>query len=223
MTVNFQDLRVKMVDGQVRTTDVTDTAILDAMLSVPREAFVPETRRPFAYIDEDIELATSEAGSRRFLMKPSPFARLVQLAAIRPGDTVLDVGCNCGYSSAVLSRLAKSVVALESDVALAALAREVLQAQGCDNVSVVEGSLAAGHAAGAPYDVIIVNGSVDDVSQALLDQLADSGRLVAVIGEGIAGRAMFYLKEDGVISARQAFNAAGRPLNEFRRIPAFEF
>src|SRR5690606_30235173 len=135
-------------DGQVRTTDVTDTAILSAMLTVPREEFVSDNRRALAYIDEDIELATSG----RFLMEPSPFARLVQLARIGREDTVLDVACGTGYSSAVLSRLAGSVVALENLSDLAARARDLLAAQGCTNVSVVEGELAAGHAAAAPYD-----------------------------------------------------------------------
>ena len=223
MTVDFQELRVKMVDGQVRTTDVTDTAILSAMLAVPREAFVPAVRRAFAYIDEDIELAASESAAPRFLMEPSPFARLVQLAGVRPGDTVLDVGCATGYSSAVLSRVAGAVVALESDPALTAQARAVLAAQGCDTVSVVEGPLAAGHAARAPYGVILVNGAVDEVSPALIDQLADGGRLVAVVGEGNAGRATLHVKENGVVSVRHAFNAAVRPLAEFRRAPAFEF
>lgn len=224
MTVDFQELRVKMVDGQVRTTDVTDVAVLDAMLEVPREAFVPAARRAFAYIDEDIELEASQAGgSPRFLMEPSPFARLVQLAGLTARDSVLDVGCVTGYSSAILCRIAASVVALESNSALAAQARETLAAQGCDNVSVVEGPLAAGHPARAPYDVIFVNGAVDEVSPALFDQLADGGRLIAVIGTGNAGRATFHIKENGVVSARHAFNAAIRPLDEFRRAPAFEF
>lgn len=224
MTVDFQELRVKMVDGQVRTTDVTDVAILSAMLEVPREEFVPEGRRVLAYIDEDIDLSTFVQGTaRRFLMEPSPFARLLQLAKIDSGERVLDVGCGTGYSSAVLSRLADSVVALESDSGLAARAREMLAAQGCANVSVVEGPLAAGHAQNAPYGVIVVNGAVDEVSQALFDQLADGGRLVAVVGHGNAGRAMLYVKDGDVVSARRAFNAAVRPLEEFRRAPAFEF
>lgn len=222
MTVDFQELRVKMVDGQVRTTDVTDAAILEAMLTVPREAFVPGARHAFAYIDEDIELE-GEGGARRFLMEPSPFARLVQLAGVRPGDRVLDVGCTTGYSSAVLARLAASVVALESDSALAAQARAALAGQGCDTVSVVEGPLASGHAAQAPYDLILIEGAVDEVPPALLDQLAERGRLVAVVGEGNAGRAMLHVKENGVVSVRHAFNAAVKPLAEFRRAPAFQF
>lgn len=224
MTVDFQELRVKMVDGQVRTTDVTDVAILSAMLTVPREEFVPEGRRALAYIDEDVQLTTSSDGAApRFLMEPSPFARLLQLAKVGQGDNVLDVGCATGYSSAVLSRIAGAVVALESDSALAARARETLAAQGAANVTVVEGPLAAGHAPDAPYAAIIVGGAVDEVSPALFDQLADGGRLVAVVGHGNAGRAMLYVKDGEVVSARRAFNAAVRPLEEFRRAPAFEF
>ena len=139
MNADFSELRTKMVDGQVRTTDVTDPAILDAMLAIPREAFVDEGRRPLAYIDEDIEIAPG-----RYLMEPSPFAKLVQLAAIRPGETVLDVGAGTGYSSAVLSRLAGRVVALESDAALADRARAALAALAIDNVTVVTGPLGVG-------------------------------------------------------------------------------
>ena len=223
MTVDFQELRVKMVDGQVRTTDVTDSSVLDAMLTVPREAFVPAGRRDVAYIDENIELDVSQDAARRFLMEPSPFARLVQLAKVKTGDVVLDVGCATGYSSAVLSRIAGSVVALESDPLLAAQARETLAEQGCNNVSVVEGPLAGGHAARAPYDVILINGAVDELSPALFDQLADGGRLVAVIGQGNAGRATLHVKEGGVMSARHAFDASVKLLDEFRREPAFEF
>src|SRR6185436_9744798 len=125
MNADFSELRVKMVDGQVRTTDVTDLAILDAMLAIPREAFVDERRRPLAYIDEDIEIAPG-----RYLMEASPFAKLVQLAEIGAGDAVLDVGAGTGYSSAVLSRLARSVVALESDPGLADRARQALSGTG---------------------------------------------------------------------------------------------
>lgn len=217
-TVDMQQQRIKMVDGQVRTTDVTDIAILTAMLSVPREAFVPANRRLLAYVDEDIQIAPG-----RFLMQASPFARLVQLAALRPGDRVLDIGCGMGYSSAVLSRIAGSVVALESDEALAGHAEAALSAQGYDNVTVVKGPLVDGHPAKAPYDAILINGSVDVVPAALTDQLAEGGRLVAVIGEGNAGRTMLYLREGGLVSSRRAFNTALKPLAAFARVAAFEF
>lgn len=221
MTADFEELRVRMVDGQVRTTDVTDAAILSAMLEIPREEFVPAQRRPLAYIDEDIEIAEGRPG--RFLMRPSPFAKLVQLAGVRAGELVLDIGCGTGYSSAVLARIAGFVVALESNSVLAEEAGRRLAALGCENVSVVEGPLAAGHAAQAPYDVILVEGAVDEIPAALFDQLKDGGRLVAVVGEGNAGRATLWLKDDGIVSSRAAFNAAVRPLTAFRRVPAFEF
>lgn len=224
MTVDYQELRVKMVDGQVRTTDVTDTDILSAMLSLPRELFVAEHRKPLAYIDEDIEIAPAADGrSARYMMEPSPFARLLQLAKIRETDTVLDVGAGTGYSSAVLSKVAGSVVALESDSSLAAAATDLLAGLGCENVTVVEGALEAGHKANAPYDVIFINGAAEEIPQALFDQLAVGGRLVAVIGRGNAARATFYIKDSGVVSERKAFNAAVKPLDAFRRVPVFEF
>lgn len=218
MTVDFQELRVKMVDGQVRTTDVTDAALLAAMLEIPREAFVPADRQALAYVDEDLAI-----GAGRFLMRASPFAKLVQLADIRDGDLVLDVGCGTGYSTAVLARLAGFVVALESDAAHAAEAGRALAANGSDNVSVVEGALAAGHPAQAPYDAIVIEGAVDEVSLQLLAQLKDGGRLVAVVGAGNSGRATIWIKEAGLTSSRTAFNAAVPPLDAFRREPAFVF
>jgi protein-L-isoaspartate(D-aspartate) O-methyltransferase len=218
MNVDFSELRTKMVDGQVRTTDVTDAAIIEAMLTVPREAFVDEKRRALAYIDEDIEIAPG-----RYLMEASPFAKLVQLADIRPGETVLDVGAGTGYSAAVLSRLAGRVVALESDAALAESARAALAALGADNVAVVTGPLAAGHADAAPYDVILLEGAVGLSPDALFAQLREGGRLVAVEGQGNAGVARLHLKSGGIVTGRRAFNAAVKPLPGFERTPAFVF
>lgn len=224
MTIDFALQRRKMVDGQLRTTDVTDVALLEAMATTPREEFVPAKKRPLAYIDEDLEVA--DAGSRapaRFLMEPSPFARLVQLAEIRKDDFVLDVGCATGYSSAVLSQLCGSVVALESDGELAAQATEKLSTLGYDNVAVVEGPLPEGYAGEAPFDAIVIEGAVELVPDALLDQLREGGRLVTVVGTGNAGRATIYLKEGGLVTPRRAFNAAIRELIDFRRKPAFSF
>ena len=145
MSADFAERRVKMVDGQIRTTDVTSAPLLDAMLVVPREAFVGPGQRDLAYIDEDIRIANGADGPR-YLMEPSPLAKLMQLAEIGPGDSALDVGCGTGYASAILSRLAKSVVALESDPALTETAMSTLSALGCDNVAVVEGPLPEGYA-----------------------------------------------------------------------------
>jgi protein-L-isoaspartate(D-aspartate) O-methyltransferase len=218
MSADFAELRTKMVDGQVRTTDVTDADILSAMLSIPRERFVDEKRRPLAYVDTDVEIAPS-----RFLMEASPFAKLVQLAAIRPGDKVLDVGTGTGYSAAVLSRLAASVVALESDAGLAEKARSALAEIGVANVTVVVGPLAAGHPGAAPYGVIVVEGAVEILPEALTSQLREGGRLVVVEGHGNAGVARLYLKSGATVTGRRAFNAAVKPLPGFERTPAFEF
>lgn len=222
MSADFSELRVKMVDGQVRTTDVTSAPLLDAMLVVPREMFVAAAQRDLAYIDEDIRIAAGADGAR-YLMEASPLAKLIQLAEINPADSALDVGCGTGYASAILSRLARSVVALESDSALAETARSTLSSLGCGNVTVVQGTLPQGHAAQAPYDVILVGGSVAEVPVTLLDQLAEGGRLVAVEGQGNSGVARLFFKAGGVVTGRRAFNAAIKPLPGFERIRAFEF
>lgn len=218
MMADFSGLRTKMVDGQVRTTDVTSLPLLDALLSVPREEFVPAAKKSLAYIDEDLEIAPG-----RYLMEPSPFARIVQLAEIQPGDFVLDIGAGTGYSSAVLSKIAGSVVALEQDPALAEKAQSVLSALGYDTVAVVEGRLTAGYPAQAPYDVIVIEGAVEQIPQVLFDQLKDGGRLVAVEGFGNSGVVHIYVKHGSSVSARRAFNAAVKALPGFNNAPVFEF
>ena len=156
-------------------------------------------------------------------LEPSPLARLIQLADVGKSDVALDVGCGTGYGSAILARLAQSVVALESDSHLAEQASAAMAELGCSNVEVVTGQLSDGHATRAPYDVILINGSVEEVPQTLFDQLAEGGRLVAVEGRGNAGTARLFIKTEGVVTGRRAFNAAIKPLPGFERARIFEF
>nr|WP_302795498.1 protein-L-isoaspartate O-methyltransferase [Shinella daejeonensis] len=216
--INYTAARTKMVDNQIRTTDVTSHGVLEAFLTVAREEFVPAALRPLAYIDNDIQLAAG-----RYLMEPSPLAKLIQLAAVEADDVVLEVGAGTGYASAILSRLASSVVALESDAALAAVATETLTRLGYDNVAVVSGDLEQGYGAEAPYDVIFVHGAVEYVPEALFDQLRDGGRLVVVEGVGNASQARLYIKEGGRTSERNVFNTSVKPLPGFRKVKEFVF
>ncbi len=150
----FSTARQKMVDGQVRPSDVTDIRIIDAMLAVPREAFVPDNKRALAYLDLDLDV--SESGSaNRFLIKPAVLAKMLQAAEITATDRVLVVGCASGYAAAVIAQFAGQVMATESDPALAAKAGEILSRNGCGNVAVRTGAAAEGDAANAPFDVIV--------------------------------------------------------------------
>lgn len=224
MNIDFAGQRVKMVDCQVRTTDVTNLPIITAMLEVPREEFVPDRFRAFAYIDEDVPLKDARRGAvGRYLMESSPFAKLVQLADITPSDVILDVGVASGYSAAVLSKLCSQVIALESDAELATAAGETLARLGYDNVAVVEGELKDGYAKAGPYDVIVFEGAVERTPDAFFEQLKDGGRLVVVEGVGNAARANVYTKSGQNSSARHAFNAAIKPLPGFEVGHSFEF
>ncbi len=224
MSADFSAQRAMMIEGQLRTQDVNHVPLLEAMHDIPRELFVPGRRRSLAYMDEDIEVSPAAGGSpARFLMEPARFGQLVQLAGVTPSDLVLDVGSATGYSTAVLSRMASFVVALECDSALAETASQTLAELDCVNVSVVAGPLENGHSDKAPYDVIFIGGAVDYVPQALCDQLAEGGRLVTVIGQGNAARAHLFVKEDGIVSSRVEFNAAVKPLPGFRKEVGFVF
>ena len=218
---DFAAARRMMVDCQVRTSDVTDQQIIAAMLDLPRERFVPERNASLAYLDLDVAV-TSGTPARR-LLKPMVLAKLVQAAEIGPQDRVLDVACATGYSTALLARLARNVVALEEDVTLARHARENLAAVGAGNAEVVSGALPDGWQAGAPYDVIFVNGAAEVVPDRLLRQLAEGGRLVGVVGRAPASKAVLYLASGGQMSALPIFDAAAPPLPGFAEPPAFVF
>lgn len=222
--MDFAAARTKMVDNQLRTTDVTSHSVLSAFLTVPREAFVPSDMKQLAYIDEDLRIAAPVDGRpARYIMEPSPLAKLLQLAAITKSDVVLEIGCGAGYAAALLSLLSDSVLAVEADEALANQASETLSSLGHDNVAVVVGDMEAGYAAEAPYDVIFFSGAVEIVPDALLDQLRDGGRLVAVIGNGNASRARLYVKNGGSVSHVDSFNTCVKPLPGFRRAAEFVF
>ncbi|MBM3532142.1 MAG: protein-L-isoaspartate O-methyltransferase [Alphaproteobacteria bacterium] len=216
--IDFAAARRHMVDGQLRPNRVTSTGLLDAMGEVPRELFVPAGSRSIAYVDEDLAL-----GNGRFLIEPLTFARLVQAAAPQRYDTALDVGGATGYSSAVLARLCASVVSLEHDKVLGDLAVAALRQLGIDTVEQVSGPLAEGHLKRAPYNVILINGAVDEAPAALLGQLAEGGRLASVIGTGPVGRATLFTKRRGVASPRVLFDAVVPPLKDFAREPSFVF
>ncbi|KAG1668258.1 Outer membrane efflux protein BepC [Nymphon striatum] len=217
MVNNFPELRRAMVDSQVRTTDVTELRLIEAMFEIPREVFVPAKMKQLAYIDENILLSDNDDMAPRYLMQASPFAKLAQLLEIKSTDLVLDVGCATGYSSAVFSKLADAVIALEVDEDLAARATETLGENGYDSVVVVTGALEQGFESEGPYDVIFVGGSVDEVPQALLNQLKNGGRLAVIEGQGTTAFAQLYLKDDdGVVSNRRTFNLAAKALPDLQ-------
>ena len=215
--IDFAAQRRNMVDGQVRTADVTDPRVLSAMMEVPRERFVPAPSAPLAYLDRDLPVG---AGGRR-LLKPMVLAKLLQAAEIGPADRVLDVGCATGYAAALLSRMAGEVVALEQDETLLTAARSDLAAQ--SNVRVVAGPLAAGWPAGARYNVILLEGATELVPDALCRQLEDGGRLACVLGGGPGAKAMLYLRNGDDIGGRPLFDASAAVLPGFAKARAFAF
>lgn len=206
----FAQRRTMMVDTQVRPSDVTKFPIIEAMLTVPREVYVPSEKREAAYIGENVDIAPG-----RVVLEPRTLAKLLDSLDIQPDEMVLDLGCGLGYSTAVIARLADAVVAVEENADLAAAAQRTLSAEGVDNAAVIEGALASGAAKHGPYDVITVQGGVEQIPQALIDQLKDGGRIGAVFMEGALGAARVGYKVDGQVTWRLAFNAAAPVLPGF--------
>lgn len=217
----FSTARQKMVDGQVRTNDVTDRRILDAMLTVPREAFVPASRQALAYLDLDLDV--SEGGAKRFLIKPQLIGKLLQAAEIGEGDNVLVVGCATGYLAALTAKLARQVTATESDSALVAKANDAFAAIGLSNVTCKAAASAEGDPAAAPYDVIILNGATEVTPDGLFGQLREGGRLVGVSAESRPSRAMIVTRTHGEIGHRPLFDASAPVLPGLERAAAFVF
>jgi protein-L-isoaspartate(D-aspartate) O-methyltransferase len=213
---DYAAARRYMVDGQVRTADVTDLRILAAMEEVPRERFVPPQSASLAYLDRDLVLT-----SDRRLLKPMVLGKLLQAAEIKPEDRVLDVGCCMGYAAALLARMAKEVIALDEDPNFTGAARAGLAL--LPNVQVTQGPLISGWPIAAPYDVILVEGAVEILPEGLFRQLADGGRLVCVLGSGPIGKAMLYYRSGHDIGGRAIFDATATILPGFGKKPIFAF
>jgi len=216
--IDFEAARRKMVDNQLRTGGITDRRLLGVLGRVPRERFLSPERAGLAYIDDVQPLP---GAGRRHLAPVAPFAKLIQLATIASTDRVLDLGCATGYSAAVLAELAAGVVAVESDADLAAAARRNLA--GLSNVRVIEGPLVTAARREGPFDVIVLEGSVDSVPEALFAELAEGGRLVALVREGATASGNLFIRSGRDVAGRTDFNAALPALPGFQRQAGFEF
>jgi protein-L-isoaspartate(D-aspartate) O-methyltransferase len=215
---DFAAARRNMVDGQVRTADVTDLRIIAAMLEVPREAFVSPAMAGLAYLDLDVPLGSGVKAGRR-LLKPMVLAKLVQALDLADSDQVLDVGCATGYGAAVLARIAGHVVALEEEAGL--VKAEALA--GLTNLTVAAGKLTAGYPQGGLYDAILLEGATEVAPQGLFAQLKDGGRLVCVLGSGPGAKAMIYRRSGAETGGRPIFDAAAPVLPGFVKPAAFAF
>jgi protein-L-isoaspartate(D-aspartate) O-methyltransferase len=229
-TTDYRLARVNMVESQLRPNRVTDPAVLEAFLTVPREVFVSSEACARAYSDDDLPL-----GRGRYSMKPLLLARLLQAAEIRAEDRVLDLGCGTAYCSAVVGLLARIVTAVESDETLAGLAREALRAVDAANVSVIVGPLNLVYPARAPYDVILLGGAVGEVPSGVLAQLAEGGRLLGVVenqvgwdlaqvsGTKLLGEAVRITNRQGRLVRETLFDAGAHPLPGLDRARGFAF
>ncbi len=221
---DFRTARRAMVDGQVRTNDVTNLGIIAAMLEIPREAFVPASRTALAYLDRDVVIADATATEpARYMIKPVVLARLIQAADPAPADRVLVIGAGTGYSTAVLSRLTAEVTAVEEDKSLFHQAMSALSALGSLNVNLIHGHLPDGVTASGPYDLILIDGGVESVPDRLCTQLSSRGRLVAVVMKGPVGKARLFQAVNGKFSGRELFDACAPVLPGFTVAPAFVF
>jgi protein-L-isoaspartate(D-aspartate) O-methyltransferase len=220
--LDFATARQRMVDSQVRTNNVTDNRIIEAMLSLPRELFVPEDRRALAYLDFDLDVA--ERGSaKRYMIKAQVIGWLMQEAEIKPTDKVLVVGAATGYAAALAARLAAKVVGTESETGLVEKGNALLGQLGLANASLKVAQLAEGYPGDAPYDAIVLNGATGVVPKLLFEQLAEGGRLVGIFALGTPGRAVIVTRSHGDLGHRTISDAAAPVLPGLERLPSFVF
>ncbi len=212
---DFATRRRMMVDTQVRPSDVTKFPIIDAMLRIPREVFVPDSEREAAYAGRNVRL-----DQNRVVLEPRTLAKMLDAVNIDNDDLVLDIGAGLGYSSAVIARIAEAVVAVEEDESFTSDAQRLL-IEHADNVVLHEGALAAGAAEHGPYDAIVIEGGVAQLPEAITDQLKDGGRIVCLFMEGALGTVRVGWKIDGAITWRFAFNASAPVLPGFEKQDAF--
>jgi protein-L-isoaspartate(D-aspartate) O-methyltransferase len=213
---DFTQLRTTMVDTQVRPSDVTKFPIIEAMLTVPRENFVPEEKRAVAYVGDHVDL-----GNGRVVLDPRVLAKMLDALNIENDELVLDLGCGLGYSSAVIARMAQAVVAVEEDEALAEEAAKALVANGSDNVILETGPIAKGEPQHGPYDVVIVQGGVEEMPEDILSQVKEKGRICAIFIDGALGIVRIGYKIDGEITWRMVFNATAPVLPGFEKRAEF--
>ena len=217
--VDFTQARKNMVDCQLRTNKIVDDALIEAFLSVPRELFVEPNHQVIAYADIDVS-----TGNGRKLMAPMVIAQLIQVVQAQPYEIALHIGCATGYSSAILAKLVGTVVSLESDKSLAARANDNFTNLAVDNAVVVEGTLNEGYATQGPYDIICIEGAVAEIPSRLTDQLADGGRLCAVVDDGNgSGKAVLLVKKESTVSERVLFDATITSLPGFEVEKGFVF
>ena len=228
MSTDFHAARQHMVDSQVRTNDVTDERVIEAMRRVPRERFVPRNQHAWAYTDRHIELTPvqgaddNEAGSR-WLLAPRDFSKLVQAADIKPTDAVLDIGCGRGYSTAVIAALCDTVVGLELAESDVERATETLTDIGVENAAVLQGDLRKGAPEHGPFDVIIVEGSITELPGSWAKQLVDGGRIAVVLQDGPVGRAVVHTRAGDALGRTVVFDATVPLLAGFEIRPEFVF
>ena len=214
--IDFETNRTMMVDTQVRPSDVTKFPIIDAMLSVRRENFVPDNMRSVAYADANLEL-----GGGRVLLEARTLAKMLDALELQGDEMVLDIGCGLGYSSAVIARMVGTVIALEEDEDRVSDAETALSSQDIDNVVVIAGALNEGAAKHGPYDVIVLQGAVEEFPEGFTDQLKDGGRIAAIFANGALGEVRIGYKIDGALTWRTAFNATAPVLSGFKARETF--
>lgn len=215
---DYKLARTAMVDCQIRPSDVTKYPIIQAFLTTPREAYVPLNSRPVAYAGEHIALDDG-----RVMLDARTFAKMLDAVNVQPNELVLDLGCGLGYSTAILATMAEAVVAVESNAQMAAEASATLSEQSVDNALVTTGALTKGNAKNGPYDVIILQGAIDEIPNALTDQLKDGGRICAIFRDSAYGDCRIGYKSHQKLSWRTAFNASAPVIDGFESKPEFKF